>query len=155
MCNFAQQINKFAPKGYKCILVDTNLLNKKYTISLINDMSLIIFKTRDDLVKIDLDKMVYAEADGNYLYIYMQNGLRVMVTMSLIQFEKLIESMVTDANRGMYIRIGRKYIVDRRYIVQISLPKQLLILSNMATDKPVSLSVPKDALKLLKQKMTE
>ncbi len=118
-------------------------------------MTPIIFKNRDDLVKIDLDKMVYAEADGNYLYITMQNGLRVMVTMSLIQFEKLIESAVTDTNRGMYIRIGRKYIVDRRYIVQISMPRQKLILSNMATDKPVTLSVPKEALKALKQTMTE
>ncbi|MCQ2254425.1 MAG: LytTR family transcriptional regulator DNA-binding domain-containing protein [Bacteroidaceae bacterium] len=118
-------------------------------------MTPIIFNTRDDLVKIDLDKMVYAEADGNYLYITMQNGLRVMVTMSLIQFEKLIENAVTDKTRGMYIRIGRKYIVDRRYIVQICLPKQTLTLSNMATDKSVSLSVPKEALKVLKQKMTE
>lgn len=118
-------------------------------------MTPIIFNTRDDLVKIDLDKVVYAEADGNYLYITMQNGLRVMVTMSLIQFEKLIENAVTDKTRGMYIRIGRKYIVDRRYIVQICLPKQTLTLSNMATDKPVSLSVPKEALKVLKQKMTE
>ena len=118
-------------------------------------MTPIIFKTRDELAKIDLDKMVYAEADGNYLYITMRNGLRLMVTIPLIQFERLIENVVTEANRGMYIRIGRKYIVDRRYIVQVSIPKQSLILSDMATDKPVVLSVPKEALKALKQRITE
>lgn len=118
-------------------------------------MTPILFNTRDELTKIDFDKMVYAEADGNYLYITMRNGLRLMVTFSLIQFEKLIENAVTEANRGMYIRIGRKYIVDRRYIVQISIHKQLLVLSDMEVDKPMVLSVPKEALKALKQTMTE
>jgi len=56
---------------------------------------------------------------------------------------------------GRYIRIGRRYIVDQRYITAINVQKQQLLLTDSDVVKPVILNVPKEALKALKQKLTE
>lgn len=117
-------------------------------------MKPIIFKTRDELVKVEPDKMVYAEADGNYVYINMRNGQRLMITITLQNFEQLVAN-AAGKNAGRFIRIGRRYIVDKRYITAISTLKQQLLLTDSDTIKPIILNVPKEALKTLKQKLTE
>lgn len=117
-------------------------------------MKPIIFKTRDELVKVEPDKMVYAEADGNYVYINMRNGQRLMITITLQNFEQLVAN-AAGKNAGRFIRIGRRYIVDKRYITAISTLKQQLLLTDSDVIKPIILNVPKEALKTLKQKLTE
>lgn len=117
-------------------------------------MKPLIFKTRDELVRVDIDNMVYAEADGNYVYIVMRNGLKLMVTITLQNFEQMVANATGD-EAGRYIRIGRRYIVDKRYITAISTIKQQLLLTDSNTVKPMILNVPKEALKTLKQKLTE
>ena len=44
---------------------------------------------------------------------------------------------------------------NNNYIMQINLLKQQLVLSDLDVVKPITLSVSKDALKVLKQTMTE
>lgn len=117
-------------------------------------MKPIIFKTRDELVKVEPDKMVYAEADGNYVYINMRNGQRLMITITLQNFEQLVANAAGES-AGRFIRIGRRYIVDKRYITAISTLKQQLLLTDSDVVKPIILNVPKEALKTLKQKLTE
>lgn len=117
-------------------------------------MKPLIFKTRDELVRVDVDMMVYAEADGNYVYIVMRNGLKLMVTITLQDFEKMVANAAGD-EAGRFIRIGRRYIVDKRYITAISTMKQQLLLTDSNMVKPIMLNVPKEALKTLKQKLTE
>lgn len=114
----------------------------------------LIFKTRDELIKVDIGMMVYAEADGNYVYIVMRNGLKLMVTITLQNFEQMVANAAED-EAGRYIRIGRRYIVDKRYITAISTIKQQLLLTDSNMVKPMILNVPKEALKTLKQKLTE
>lgn len=118
-------------------------------------MTPILLKTRDELIKIDLDKMIYAEADGNYVYFVFRNTERIMAAISLLQLTKLIVNCASQNDSGRYIRIGRKYIVDRRYITHINIPKQALTLSDLDTIKPITLNVHRDALRTLKQTMTQ
>ena len=40
----------------------------------------IIFNTRDELIKVDIDKMIYAMAEDNYVHLFFRNGQSVMVT---------------------------------------------------------------------------
>lgn len=118
-------------------------------------MSPIIFNTRDELVKIDLDKLVYAEADGNYITLTFLNGQRIMVSFTLQHLEQLIAQSMNAEKKGQFIRIGRKYIVGRQYITQINLLKQTLTLSELQYLQPIVLSVHKEALKALKQTIIE
>ena len=117
-------------------------------------MTPIIFNTRDELIKVDIDKMVYAMAEDNYVHMFFRNGQSVMICMALQSLEQLILNVITKDQKGTYIRIGRRYIVNSDYIMQINLLKQQLVLSDLDVVKPIILNVSKEALKVLKQAMT-
>lgn len=118
-------------------------------------MTPVIFNTRDELIKVDIDKMVYAMAEDNYVHMHFRNGQKVMVCMTLQSLEKLILSVIAIDKKGVFIRIGRRYIVNINYIMQISLPKQQLVLSDLDMMRPVVLTSSKEALKTIKLIMTE
>lgn len=115
----------------------------------------IIFNTRDELIKVDIEKMVYAMAEDNYVHLFFRNGQSVMVTTTLQSLEQLILSVIAKNKKGVYTRIGRKYIVNNSYIMQINTLKQQLVLSDMDVIKPITLNVSKEALKVLKSTITE
>ena len=116
-------------------------------------MTPIIFNTRDELVKLDLDKMVYAESDGNFLRMTFLNGQVFTIALTLQKLEDILTHASEESDKR-YIRIGRHYIVDRRYITHINIMKQLLVLSDLEHLKPISLNVHKEALKRLKNCLT-
>lgn len=118
-------------------------------------MTPIIFNSRDEMIKVDIDKMVFAMADDNYVHLHFRNGQSIMVCMTLQSLEKLILGVIAKERNGVFIRIGRQHIVNNSYIMQINLQKQQLVLSDLDIMKPVVLSVSKEALKVLKQIMTE
>ena len=118
-------------------------------------MTPIIFNTRDELIKVDIDKMIYAMAEDNYVHLFFRNGQSVMVTTTLQSLEQLILSVIAKNKKGVYTRIGRKYIVNNSYIMQINTLKQQLVLSDMDVIKPITLNVSKEALKVLKSTITE
>ena len=115
----------------------------------------IIFNTRDELIKVDIDKMIYAMAEDNYVHLFFRNGQSVMVTTTLQSLEQLILSVIAKNKKGVYTRIGRKYIVNNSYIMQINTLKQQLVLSDMDVIKPITLNISKEALKVLKSSITE
>ena len=117
-------------------------------------MTQIMFNTRDELIKVDIDKMVYAIAEDNYVRISFRNGQNVLVTTTLNGLEQLIMSVIAKSKKGVYIRIGRKYIVNNTYIMQINTLKQQLILSDLDLIKPIVLNVSKEALRALKLSIT-
>lgn len=118
-------------------------------------MTPILFNTRDELVRVDLDKMVYAMAEDNYVHLHFRNGQDVMVATSLQSLERLILGVISKGRKGVYTRIGRRYIINNDYITQINVLKQQLVLSDLDSLKPTILNVSKEALKTLKQTMTE
>ena len=77
-------------------------------------MTPILFNTRDELIKVDIDKMIYAMAEDNYVHLFFRNSQSVMVCTT-----------------------------------------QQLILSDLDVIEPIVLKVPKEALKVLKQTITE
>lgn len=118
-------------------------------------MTPIIFNTRDELIKVDIDKMIYAMAEDNYVHLYFRNGQSVMVCTTLQSLEQLILSVIAREKKGVYTRIGRRYIINNNYITQINILKQQLVLSDLDVVGPIILKVSKEALKALKQSIAE
>lgn len=110
----------------------------------------LLFNTRDEQTKVDLGKVVYFESDGNYTHIVFINNYKVTVSVSLSAIERLLEEQLKE-NARQFVRIGRQYIVNRYFIFQINVLKQRLLLSNMESLPVFSLSVSKEALKVLKE----
>ena len=52
---------------------------------------LIYFNSRDKLIRLDVQKIVYFEGDGNYTYIVTANKQKVCVTMNLAHTEEALD----------------------------------------------------------------
>lgn len=107
--------------------------------------------SRDEFLRIDIEKIVYFEADGNYTNIIQINKLRGTVNMSLTQMQSALAERLKE-KATTFVRIGKSYIVNIRYIYSINIVKQRLILSDGHTFA-FQLSISREALKKLKQMM--
>lgn len=115
--------------------------------------TVLYFNTRDELIKVKLDRVAFFEADANYCHVYFANGVKATLLTSLVNIENLIAERFKDS-LAMFIRIGKKYIVNRQMIFQINIPKQKLLLTDFTSVKLFELAVSKDALKNLKKLYT-
>lgn len=109
----------------------------------------LIFNTRDELTLIKIDSIAYLESDGNYTNVFFVNGVKTTLLASLSTLETLIAERFPE-KKSMFIRLGKKYIVNSTQIFQISIPRQRLILTDLNTSTVYSLPVAKEALKNLK-----
>lgn len=105
--------------------------------------------SRDELLRIDIANIVYFEADGNYTNIISVNHLKGIVCTNLAQMQKYLNEKLK-GNASVFARVGKKYIINLRYIYSINTLRQQIILSDGATFS-FHLTVGKDALKELKQ----
>lgn len=113
--------------------------------------NILVFNSRDELIILEVNKIVYIQADGNYSNIVMANKLKFTVSMNLLQIEKAISSQLRE-HASTFVRVGRGFVVNMEHITEINLTKQRLLLSDGAQ---FALSVPcsKVALKRLKDMM--
>lgn len=115
------------------------------------DKVFIFFNSRDELQRIDVSKIVYFEADGNYTDIVMVNKLRASICMNLGEMEKAIAAQIGD-DAKIFMRIGKRFIINMRYVYSINVLKQQLILSDY-DHFAFQVSISKDALKKMKELM--
>lgn len=108
----------------------------------------VFFNTRDEMVKVKLDKVAYFEADSNYSHVVFVNGAKATLLTSLANIEKLLSERFNGV--PLFIRIGKRYIVNRRCIFQINVIRQRLILSDFESPIIHELAISKEALKKLK-----
>ena len=109
----------------------------------------IYFNSRDKLIRLDTQKIVYFEGDGNYTYIVTANKQKVCITMNLSHTEDALAAQLGN-NANHFMRIGKRFIVNMNYIFQIDILKQMLMLSDcehFLYQMPVS----KEALKTVKE----
>jgi DNA-binding LytR/AlgR family response regulator len=113
---------------------------------------IIYFNSRDELLRVDLSSVVYFEADGNYTRFVSMNGQADMVCMNLGRMEELLAIRFKDAP-GSFARIGKRFIINMRYVYRVNTLKQELTLSDQTTFTQ-TLSISKIALKGLKDLMS-
>lgn len=111
----------------------------------------IFFNSRDELQRIDVSKIVYFEADGNYTDIVMVNKLRASICMNLGEMERAIAAQIGDEAKT-FMRIGKRFIINMRYVYSINVLKQQLVLSDY-DHFAFQVNISKDALKKMKELM--
>ena len=99
----------------------------------------LILPTSIDLVRIAPERIVYIASDGNYSTLVQTDNEVRMLSFQLGQIEKMIANQLgSDGN--VFIRMGKSLIINRSYIYYINIPKQKLILSDVATFKQALVS---------------
>lgn len=109
---------------------------------------LIFFNSRDSLLRLDVERIAYFEADGNYTTVVTKNKLKVQVGLSLSRMETSLSEQLRE-KASVFMRIGKRFIINRDYVFNIDCAHQRLVLSDMETFA-FSLPVSKDALKKVK-----
>ena len=112
--------------------------------------TVLYFNTTDDMIKVKLAHVPYFEADSNYCHVMFINGAKATLLTSLVSMEGLLANRFKD-DVPMFIRIGKKYIVNRQYIFQINVLRQKLVMTDYESPVVLEISISKDALKNLKQ----
>ena len=106
------------------------------------------FNSRNRLIRLDIDKIVYFEGDGNYTYVVTANKQKICLTLNLSHTEEALASQLGEVAK-QFMRIGKRFIVNMNYIYQVDIQKQILMLSDCERflfQMPVS----KEALKVVK-----
>lgn len=109
----------------------------------------IVFNTKTELLRLDVSKIVYFEGDGNYTQIVTVNKLKAVVCQNLTQMEKYLSEHLADS-KSIFMRIGKRFIVNTGYIYQINTQKQQLILSDYE-HFAFALGISKEALRQMKE----
>lgn len=116
-------------------------------------MKFIYFNSRDELIRLPINSIVYFESDGNYTNVVTINKLRSTIGMNLGEMEKALASQLGTVST-IFIRIGKRYIVNRNFIYKLNIQKQMLVLSDLM-HFAFQLSISKEALKNMKQLLME
>ena len=117
-------------------------------------MNLVYFNSRDQLLRIDMQRIVYFEADGNLTNIFTTNKMKSTVNMNLGKMEEFLSAQYGKKAMSIFMRLGKKFIINMDYIYLINVAKQRLVLSdyqNFAFQLPIS----KEALKKVKELVIE
>lgn len=109
--------------------------------------------SRDYLLRLDINHIVYFEADGNYTNIVSANKVKHTVGMTLAKMQEVLTKSLGEKSLR-FARIGKSHIVSLQYINQIDIPKQTLILSD-GLSFAFKVAVSKEALRKLKDILTK
>lgn len=108
--------------------------------------SRICLAAHDELFVLDLDKVVYFQADDHYTHVYYYADKPFMVPFGLSRIQATILAAGEPAN--YIVRLGRKHIVNTRRIFRISTVRETIYLTDDAGER-ISIHVPKAALRPL------
>ena len=114
------------------------------------ERSFIFFRTRDELLRVDLRHVVYFKADRNYTELHFLNGATALLDTSIGNIEDLLNRLNRLGRIPPFARIGRSHIVSLRHIFRIDILHQRLVLTDLQSPTIYDLCVPKEALKKLK-----
>lgn len=115
------------------------------------DQFFVYFNTRDEMCRIDMRQVVYFKADRNYTEVFFRNGTSLLLGVNILSVEKVLDCPVFKGKIPVFVRIGRSFIVALKYIQRINLTNQQLTLADTILPTAYHLSVPKEALKKLKE----
>lgn len=105
-----------------------------------------------ELYRIDLEKVMYFQADDHYTHVYYTTGTHFLVPFGLSKVEMAVSGALPDDKYLM--RLSRKYIINVRCIFHVNMLKQVVVLSDDHGTNH-SIHLPRPTLRLLMQLLSE
>ncbi|MDR1762354.1 MAG: LytTR family transcriptional regulator [Dysgonamonadaceae bacterium] len=109
----------------------------------------LVFKTRDELIRIKIEQILYFEAERNYTKLILTNGIQFIFAVNIGKIEEILENQIPNYS-SVLLRVGKSFIINKNHVMQISLPKTKLLFAG-AEGKVKELNLPKEPLKILKE----
>ncbi len=112
------------------------------------DTHYLVLNTRDELLRMDINSIVYFEADGNYTNIISISNIKGVICANLSKMQALLNEKLHE-EASIFARVGKKYIINLRHVFSINTIHQQIVLSD-GVSFVFKLQIGKDALKELK-----
>lgn len=109
--------------------------------------------SRDEFFRIDISKIVYFEADGNYTHIYLSDRMKGTLCMNLASMQATLSENLKES-ATIFAIVGKSHIINLSYVYNIAILRQKLTLSD-SENFSYTISVSKDALKKLRDLFIE
>lgn len=105
--------------------------------------------SRDELLIIDLAKIAFLQANGNYTRMQYIKGETHLLTIGISKVEEFIRQVWPADQPSPFIRLGRSILINQTYLTEINILKQRITLSDREKNN-YTLAIPKPLLKQYK-----
>ena len=109
----------------------------------------IIIYTANELIRIQPEVIVYAISEGNYTTLVLIDLTKHVFAVNLSHLEKLLQNQLGE-EESMFIRTGKRLIINREYVYKVNIGKQQLILADIRNNISIPLTASKVSLRQLK-----
>ena len=113
-------------------------------------------KNKSEVLYLQLDNILYIQADGNYCNIYLADGGVInTLTYQRAEIARMMEEQMPDYIRKRFVLVGRSYMANTDYVLRIQPSKQLLTfrVNRFGTTKKITIKATTKALDLLAAEM--
>ena len=113
-------------------------------------------KNKSEVLYLQLDNILYIQADGNYSNIILADGGVInTLTYQRAEIARMMEEQMPDYIRKRFVLVGRSYMVNTDYVLRIQPSKQLLTfrVNRFGTTKKITIKATTKALDLLAAEM--
>lgn len=134
-------------------LLSTNAFGESGTASYASaQMHKLCLNSRDELIILDLQKIAYFLANGNYTRMCYISGETHLLSIGLSKIEEYLRATANAGVTTSMLRLGRSLIFNQNFLSEINLLKHKLTLSDREGHSH-TLTVPKPLLKEYKEKI--
>lgn len=86
------------------------------------------FSVYGELYVVNLDMVMFFQADDHYTHVYYASGTHFMIPFGLSKVETSVAGKFTDGTH--FVRLGRKYIINTRRIFHVNAVRQVVLLTD-------------------------
>lgn len=112
---------------------------------------LVYFSTRDELIRVHLNDVIYFESNGNYIKMVSFGNIATNLLTSMTSLAELFNAI----DSVKFVRVGKSHYINTKHLYQISILRKQLLLRDSPGLPLISLSVSKESLRDLKQSFSE
>ena len=113
------------------------------------DQKVLIIKNKNEVLYLQLDDILYIQADGNYCNInFADGGVINTLTYQRAEIARMLEEQLSKEALSRFALLGRSYLVNTDYILRLQPSKQLLTfrVNKFGTTKKISIKATTKAL---------
>ena len=114
--------------------------------------AVLIIKNKSEVLYLQLNDILYIQADGNYCNINLADGSVInTLTYQRAEIARMLEEQLPNDVIGRFALLGRSYLVNTDYVLRIQPSKQLLTfrVNKYGTLKKISIKATANALQKL------
>lgn len=120
--------------------------------------AVLTIKNKSEIIFLNLDSILYFQADGNYCNVYFADGsVLSTLTYQRAEIARMMDDQLREDVRKEFMLLGKSYLINKAYVLRIQPSRQLLTfrVNRFGTTKKISIKATTSALNLLIKQIEE